>query len=557
MAAKKVRKSGVHSVWMVSREYDGLAGAGGVKDVCRQLAESLAARGRCAVRVVLPRYGFMDAAALGFAPLGLPAAACPEGQFAKPVNTFDIDMDYVGVPRREKVSIWQAVKKGVTVYLVEAERFAEKMGVYTYTAAEEERHPWQRSGAGHIDFFAMNILLQKAALGLMCIQGERPDVIHCQDGHAAVLSAMIREVEGYRHFFRHTGLVVTIHNAGIGYHQEVADLPFVRAVTGLPDRVVQNSLLGGAFDPFIAASGYAVMNTVSEQYARELQETSDDARTGWLGHHLLRRGVRLAGVTNGINPRDFDAIRGKKIGLPAGFDLRRGRLNGKRVCKESLLRSLGGRRKWSRVIQFGRLAMHPDQPLLTFIGRLTAQKGVDLLIDCVEKLLVEDREFQLLVLGSGSPEFEQRLGELSGSAEYRGRVCFLKGYDQDLALHVYAAGDFFLIPSLYEPCGLTDYIAQLFGNLPIVHAVGGLVKVIDGQTGFSYSEHSLEAMAEAVRRAISLYRTGPDAIRAMQQQALLRISEQHTWDRVKDRYLALYEQAMLLACDSLLTRKKT
>ncbi|MDY0350611.1 MAG: glycogen/starch synthase [Desulfobulbaceae bacterium] len=547
MAAEKASKSGIRSVWMISREYDGLAGAGGVKDVCRQLAESLAA-GRCPVRVVLPRYGFMDAPALGFAPLEL-MGACPEKEPAGlDNNTFAVDMDYADMVRREKVSIWQAVRKKVTIYLVESERFAEKMGVYTYTAAEEELHAWQRSGAGHLDYFAMNILLQKAALGLMCILGERPDVIHCQDGHAAVLPALIRELEGYRHFFRCTGAVVTVHNAGIGYHQDVADLPFARAVTGLPDRVVQGSLLGGAFDPFIAASGYAVMNTVSEQYARELQETAEDARTGWLGHHLLRRGVRLAGITNGINPRDFNAARGKQFGLAAGFDPGRGRLNGKRVCKETLLRSLGGRKKWSRVIQLGRLAMHPDQPLLTFIGRLTSQKGVDLLIDTMEQLLVDDKNFQLLVLGSGGREFEERLAALTGGKEFSGRVCFLKGYDQDLALQVYAAGDFLLIPSQYEPCGLTDYIAQLLGSLPIVHAVGGLVKVIDGQTGFTYADHTVEAMIEAVRRALSLYRKDPDRIKAMQVQAVQRIREHHTWDRVKDRYLALYEEAVQMAC---------
>ena len=542
---------------MVSREYDGLAGAGGVKDVCRQLAESLAGGGHCRVRVVLPRYGFMDAGALGFAPLELPAAPCLARLGGRTDDSYEIDMDYAREQRREKVTVWQAVRKGVTIYLVEAERFADKMGVYTYTAAEEERQPWQRRGAGHLDYFAMNILLQKAALGLMCIQGERPDVIHCQDGHAAVLPAMVRELEGYRHFFRGTGLVVTIHNAGIGYHQEVADLPFARAVTGLPDGVVQDSLLGGAFDPFIASSGYAVMNTVSEQYARELQETPEDARTGWLGHQLFRRGVTLAGITNGINPRDFDPSRGKQLGLPVGFDPARGRLNGKKVCKENLLRSLGRRKKWSRVTQLGRLAMHPDQPLLTFIGRLTPQKGVDMLIDGMEKLLAADREFQLLVLGSGNQELEQRLAELTGGKDTAGRVCFLRGYDQDLALQIYAAGDFFLIPSLYEPCGLTDYIAQLFGNLPIVHAVGGLVKVIDGETGFSYADHSADAMTETVRRALSLYRAESDAIRTMQQQAVRRIREQHTWGRVRDRYLDLYEQAVLLAGEPRETRRGT
>jgi starch synthase len=539
---------------MVSREYDGLAGAGGVKDVCRQLAESLAGAGAggCRVRVVLPRYGFMDVQALGFAPLRLPGSPCVDTETRGLIDTLSLDMNYPAERRRERVAVWQAVRRGVSIYLIEAERFAEKLNVYTYTAEEEGRQPWQRQGAGHIDYFAMNILLQKAALGLMMALNERPDVIHCQDGHAAVLPALIREQEGYRQFFRQTGAVVTIHNAGIGYHQEVADLPFAQAITGLPEEVVADALLGKAFDPFLAAAPHAVLNTVSEQYALELQQTDDDARTGWLGHQLRLRGVTLAGVTNGINPADFNASRGKSLlGLAASFDVTRDRLAGKRTCKENLLNSLGARRKRGKVTQAGRLAPRSEQPLLTFIGRLTAQKGVDILLESCEDLLGEDGEFQMVVLGGGDPLLEDQLIALAEAEEFAGRVCFLRGYDQELAMKIYAAGDFFLIPSLYEPCGLTDYIAQLLGNLPIVHHVGGLVKVLDGRTGFSYREHTPEALADTVRRALFLYRSDQAAIRNMQQQAVYHVREQYSWDRVRDRYLALYDQSLRMACSSL------
>lgn len=539
----------IRNVWMVSREYDGLAGAGGVKDVCRQLAEILSGKGLIRVRVVMPRYGFMNPVALGFKPLRLSSTSCDTLSARSVDEGFDVDMNYAGEKRREKVSIWQKEQKGVLIYLVEAERFAEKLGVYTYTAQEEKLRSWQHQGMGHFDYFAMNILLQKAALGLMLVLGERPEVIHCQDGHAAVLPAMMQEMEGYRHFFRHTGTVVTVHNAGTGYHQDVADLRFAQAVTGLPEQVINAGLLGRSFDPLIVAAGYAVMNTVSENYARELEETAEDLRTGWLGHHLRQMGASLAGVTNGINPADFDATKAKKLGLPASFDVTRGKLTGKMICKESLLRSLTSRRKRARVEQFGRLSQAPDQPLLTFIGRLTEQKGVDLLINCFTTgLMSGDRDFQLLVLGGGDPEMELRLSVMAESDELTGRMCFLRGYDQDLAMKIYAAGDFFLIPSLYEPCGLTDYIAQLLGNLPIVHHVGGLVKVIDGETGFSYEEHSPAALSEALGRALALYRTDPAAVGKMQRQAVHRIREQHTWEKVMVRYLDLYQLAIEKAC---------
>jgi starch synthase len=430
--------------------------------------------------------------------------------------------------------------------------------VYTYTAEEEKLRSWQRQGMGHFDYFAMNILLQKAALGLMLVLGERPDIIHCQDGHAAVLPAMVREIEGYRHFFRHTGMMVTVHNAGIGYHQDVEDLHFAQAVTGLPEQVITAGLLGRTFDPFIAAAGYAVINTVSENYARELQETSLDSRTGWLGHTLHQMGTDLAGITNGINPADVDPAKAKKLGLPASFDMAKGRMAGKQICKETLLRSLASRRKRARVEQFGRLSGSSDQPLVTFVGRLTEQKGVDLLINCfTTELMGGDRDFQLLVLGNGDPEMESRLGAMAEGDDLAGRMCFLNGYDQDLALKIYAAGDFFLIPSLYEPCGLTDYIAQLLGNLPVVHHDGGLVKVIDGETGFAYADHSAASLAEALGRAMELYRTDPDAIRTMQQQAVQRIHARHAWDKVMTRYLELYRQAIEKTCWQPAVENKT
>jgi starch synthase len=537
----------IQTVWMVTREYDKLAGAGGVKDVCRQLAEVLTAHDRCTVRVIMPRYGFMDAAGLGFSPAAIGRKSGRIG--GRPYEyIFEVDMHYATEERRENVAIWQAEIEGVTVYLVEADRFANKRGVYTYTDEEERAVSWQRRGNGHYDYFAMNILLQKTALDLMILLDERPDVIHCQDGHAATLPAMMRENSGYRQYFRNTGTVVTVHNAGLGYHQEVADLAFARAITGLPLRVILSSRLDGSFDPFIAASHYAVLNTVSENYARELQQTLEDVRTGWLGHALLERGVTLAGITNGIDPAFFDPIHAETLGLVAKYNVRQDGsvLAGKKRCKEALLQQIGAKGPWEKVEQFGVLADTSQKPLFTFIGRLTEQKGVDILIKAITKLLAQDQAAQFLLLGSGTLELENQLELLVSEAGYA-KVCFLKGYDSLLANKVYAAGDFFLIPSRYEPCGLTDYIAQLLGNLPIVHRVGGLVKVLDGKTGFSFSNNTPVGLAEVMVRAIDLFFKDPQKIRTMQKAAVERIDHCHTWERVMDAYLLLYQQAKNLS----------
>jgi starch synthase len=520
----------INTIWIITREYGALAGAGGVKDVARQLAAALAKSGH-QVSVVLPCYGFMDPEALGFAPLA---------------TAFDLDMSYPQEERREAVTVWHRQTEAA-LYLIDSPRFREKNGVYTYTAIDEGHNPSHRHGEGHYDYFAMNCLLQKAALCLMIQLGERPDIIHCHDGHTALLPAMAREMDGFRHYFRATGLVVTIHNAGLGYHQEVHDLPFARAITGLPARVINASLLDGTFDPFLAASAYAVLNTVSENYARELRETEDDRLTGWLGHALLKRGLSLQGVTNGIDPNDFDLANYRALGLASGFqpgESRQGGAtrSGKEACKHDLCTAIAELRL-AHVQQSGFLTFRPDQPLFTFIGRLSTQKGVDKMIEALKYLLPIDPDFQILILGSGAKEIEESLIAMTHDHRYYGRLCLLRGFDPLLANRVYAAGDFFLIPSRYEPCGLTDFIAQLFGNLPIVHHVGGLVKVVDGKTGFAFQPLNGLVLAEAMQRAMGAYRLSPRTIKAMQQAAVALIHERYTWDQVKDRYLELYHSA--------------
>ncbi len=485
---------------------------------------------------------------------------CPVTDFIEPrqngfrrqSTVFTVDMPYVGEERREQLSVWEKEQAGVRLYLLDGERFREKNSVYTYTAADEQKNPLNRQGAGHIDYFATNVLLQKGALALIIESGERPDIIHCHDGHTAMLPAMIRETEGFRHYFHRTGCVVTIHNAGLGYHQEVDDLPFAQAISGLPQRVIFGNLLNGAFDPLLAAADYARLNTVSENYAYELQETEEDRLTGWLGHKLLARGVRLQGITNGINPADFDPRHPGKLGLTAAFDPRHGELAGKVRCRKQLCETLGSKApnpalQQKDIQQAGHLEERPGQPLFSFVGRFTSQKGVDKLVDALESLMALDDGFQVVVLGTGTREIEKSLQQLTLLPANQGRIVILRGYDRLLANQVYAAGDFFLIPSQYEPCGLTDFIAQLFANLPIVHHTGGLVKVQEGVNGFAYAEHSSAALMGAMQRAIKTFRADYNRIKTMQQQAIAIITEHYTWDAVNRHYLDLYQQARKLA----------
>jgi starch synthase len=525
--AEKRSGDTIKNIWMLTREYEGLAGAGGVKDVSRQLAEALARAGKL-VTVILPSYGFMKPEGLGFIKQDL---------------SFEVDMNYAAEDRRERVFLWQKKLNGVDIYLVDGERYQEKLGIYTYTAEDEAQNPFHLQGASHFDYFAMNVLLQKATLDLMILLEEKPDIIHCQDGHTAILPALLHEGIGYRHYFNKTGSLVTIHNAGHGHHQEVGDLLFAKAICGLPYNVIANNLLNSKFDPFLVASTFAVLNTVSENYARELRKTDDDELSGWLGHRLMARGIRLEGITNGYNPADFDTTKPKKLGLAAAFNPAKRELGGKKACKKALVQGLS-KKKTPGIRRSGTLTYQADQPLFTLIGRLMAQKGLDILLTALEKLLRSDGNFQVLILGSGDKELEQRLARLTKRKEYSGRICMLNGYDPAMANRIYAAGDFFLIPSRYEPCGLTDYIAQLAGNLPIVHHVGGLVKVEDGVTGFAFTDYSADALMGTMLRAIRAYRKKPATILDMQEAAAKRIHKKYTWDKVAPRYMELYAKAI-------------
>ncbi|MBW2081318.1 MAG: glycogen/starch synthase [Deltaproteobacteria bacterium] len=519
----------VESIWIVTREYRGVAGAGGVKDVSRDLAESLARAGY-EVSVIMPRYGFVKPEDLSFKTLG------PQ---------FNVDANYAQEERSERVGFWHQKLKGVDIILVEASRFSEKLGVYTYTAEEEIFDPSHKKGEGHLDYFAMNILLQKAALEYAIFTGTRPDVFHCQDGHTGVLPAMMREIESFRHYFKSSSALLTIHNAGLGYHQDVADLLFAMTITGLPQRTIYGAVLNGSFNPFLVGAAYAPINTVSENYARELQETELDALTGWLGHALKDRGIFIEGITNGINPDEFSPSHPEILGLPAAFDPARGDLAGKAICRKELVIRLMFA-EIGDIKMYGTIAYSPSQPLVTVVSRFSEQKGLDILGQALENLLAEDKNIQVVILGNGNRDIENHFISLAKHLVNEERLAVIIGYDPGLANLIYAAGDFFVIPSRYEPCGLTDFMAQLMGNLPIVRTTGGLVKVRDGFNGFSYKDHTSDALTQSLNRALKIHRNSPDTIKEMQVNAVRNIYENYTWDKVREKYIRLYRKAMKL-----------
>ncbi len=525
----------VNEIWMISREYGELAGAGGVKDVVFQLARTLSRKSHKTVSVLLPRYGFMAPEAEGFGAVLDPLYPYKE-------LTLSIRIDQPDRPMTETVRFYFKEVDGVQLYLVESVRFREKRSIYTYTEEDEKKVFWKKASQGHIDYFAMNILLQKAALDLLIALDIRPDIIHCHDGHTALLPALIREIPGYKSYFRGTATVVTLHNAGRGYHQEIADLPFAASVTGLSPQLIENNRLEDKFDPLLVAGGYSLINTVSENYARELMNSDSDYLTGWLGHTLKARNIELKGITNGIDPELHNP------GIIAGGDPDffydpldpDDDLSGKLNCRNELISILEDGVSSKQLEQHGKLHQMKGT-LFAFVGRVNTDKGVDVLLAVLPELLERYPESQVVLLGDGVVELEEQLIVLAKKSIFSGRFCFLEGYDSTLAHLVFAAGDFLMMPSRFEPCGLTDFIAQLYGTIPVVRHVGGLVKVIDGKTGLAYERGSAEALFETLERAMLLPQ---NERRAIQQQAVAEIFAKYTWLKVVDQYLDLYREAI-------------
>jgi starch synthase len=514
--------SGRISVWHVAREYAGIAEAGGVKDVVRGLAEAYARAGG-GTSVVLPFYGFLREAT--------PWGDTLRGDTVASFSLMLPDQDRGNAFFEEGVRIIAVHRDGVRLLFVDSPRFSRIRGVYTYTTEDERENKWRKKGSGHWDFHQLNLILQRSALEAALILDDPPRVFHCHDGHTAFLPSLLREDPRYAERLSGTASLVTIHNAGPGYHQDVWSMDFARLLTGLPAASLEKGALNGTVDPLLLAGFYARLVTVSPQYARELLAEKGTELSGGLGRMFRERSVPLEGITNGIDPGPWDPRHPEMTGLPFRFDPSTGDLEGKRRCRTLMLERLGIP-----------AAAGPSGPLYAFVGRLAGQKGIDILYDSLRDLTRRGRGCMFVVLGQGEKDIEAMLAALAAEPVMADRFVFVPRYDPSLASLIYAASDFFLIPSAYEPCGLTDFIAQLFGSIPVVHRVGGLLKVRDGETGFCYDEQSVRALTAAVDRTTLLFEEEPQTLDRIRRTAFREVLTLHTWDRVlADSYLPLYE----------------
>ncbi|MCC7490384.1 MAG: glycogen synthase [Gammaproteobacteria bacterium] len=408
----------------VCAEYAPLAKVGGLGDVTAGLCTWLARRGH-EVLVVMPCYGDMRARGLGIEAHAALGPRPVPGNAAATYAVHRLAGQSGGGPVPE-------------IFVVDAPALFGG-GVYASGAAEALRF----------------MLLSRAALEFAGIAGFRPDIVHCHDWHAAPAVVMLKGPFRAERAFRQAYAALTIHNIG---YQGVYP-------AGVLDRAGEASLrpMLMAEDPvqddinFLRA-GIAhadVLTTVSPTHAREIQ--TEEYGKG-LDTLLRQRRHRLAGILNGVDYAHWDPASDPL--LPAHYSATA--LAGKDRCRAALAAELG--------LQAGQ-----GVPIVGMVSRLAQQKGIDILIHALPALLAE-RRFCCAILGSGEPGYVTALRELA--ARYPGRVAFVEAQDEGLAHRVYAGSDLFLVPSLYEPCGLTQMYAMRYGAVPVVRRTGGLADTV-------------------------------------------------------------------------------
>ncbi|WQO29936.1 glycogen synthase GlgA [Microvirga lotononidis] len=379
---------------------------------------------------------------------------------------------------------------------------------------------YDRDGSPYVDGFGMDwsdndirfARLGLAAADIACGSGDplwRADLMHLNDWPSGLASAYL----AWRG--QHIPTILTIHNLAYQGNFDRSRMSHL----GIPDAAFQiNGVEFYGKLSFLKAGIYysSHITTVSSTYAQEITRPEFGCGLDGLLRTCAEQG-RLDGIINGID-ESWDPSRDPYLVSPFSAENWRG----KRINADNVRENFG-------------LALS-NGPLFAVVSRLVHQKGVDLAISAAETIVSQGG--QIAVIGQGEPRFESELQALA--SRHPGSVGVKIGYDEGDARRMYAGSDFLLMPSRFEPCGLSQMYAQRFGSLPIAHRTGGLADTIeDGINGFLFGEPSLGRFMDAIRRGLETFRSG-SRLTAMRRAAM---SRPHGWDRSASRYQEVYERA--------------
>ena len=402
---------------------------------------------------------------------------------------------------KPKVRVWHSEAAGAPAYLIEAPQYFARPAIYGYRDDHER-----------FAFFC------RAALALCKRLGEPPDIVHCNDWPGGFAAVEMRARRAFDKSFARSRTLFSIHNIAYQGTFDPDDLWWL-------DLGQRNER--GAFMFQAAASALKAglvtadaLSTVSKRYAQEIQ-TSEN---GYGMEGILRaRRDRLAGITNGV---DYD-IWNPETDPHIAATFSEQDLSGKLACKLDLLNRFA-------------LPPEPERPIIAIISRLVAQKGYDLIREAASSILATGAFF--IALGAG--QYEDFLQSLRDQSP--GRVGIYKGYaGEPLAHQIEAGADMFLMPSLYEPCGLNQMYSMRYGTVPVVRATGGLddtVQQFDAATGtgtgFKFGPYSASAMLDKIREALYFY-SQPELWRQIQRNGM---AVDNSWSAAAQNYIELYEE---------------
>lgn len=463
---------------MVAPEVAPLIKVGGLADVVGALSKALDARGHD-VRIVMPKYAGMNYV-----------------EEAKPMRR-PLIVHLGGHEAYARVWECQLKGSGVTCYLLEHNQLFDAPTVYLGPSGNED------DNASRFTF------LSRAAIELCYYLDWIPDLLHCHDWPAGLVPVYLNTTEWNRPMGRVASLL-TLHNVQHQgwFHRDLVNY------AGLPQSVFRPDGLESMGQVNLLKGGInhaTKITTVSPSYAKEIQ--LPDGGHGL--HNLLSlRSADLIGVINGVDLDEWNPATDPF--LPASYSA--DKLNGKRLCKDRLQTAYG-------------LESAPDIPLFTVVSRLVDQKGLDLLA-AISNRLMDEMSIQIAVLGTGDPALEAAFSGLR--EQYPGRFGAFIGFDNELA-HLTAAGaDFLIMPSRFEPCGLSQLYAMIYGTLPIVRATGGLIDTVQpyseatgSGTGFCFKDATEGALFDTIGWACSTYYDRHSDYVRMQQEGM---HGEFSWD---------------------------
>lgn len=386
------------------------------------------------------------------------------------VTNFEMDFNW----RMEYVGILQAEVDGIRYYLIDNERY---FGGYK---------PYGDDPLYEIEKYAF---FSKAALSVLPVIGFQPDVIHCHDWQTGLIPVYLKERFHEGEFFRSIKSIMTIHNLRF---QGKWSIDAVKAITGLPDYYFTPDKLEAYKDANLLKGGLVfadAITTVSGTYAEEI-------KTSFYGEGLdgllQARAGDLRGIVNGIDYEEFNPDTDSYIVKPYNAtNFRKEKIKNKRALQKEL-----------------NLESSDKKFLIGIVSRLTDQKGMDLIATIMDVLCLDD--IQLVVLGTGEERYENMFRHFEW--KYAGKVSAKIYYSEELSHKIYAASDAFLMPSLFEPCGLSQLMALRYGTLPIVRETGGLKDTVqpyneyeNSGTGFSFNNYNANELLQTIRYAQRIY----------------------------------------------------